>query len=158
MSAPKPDKHPQHAIRTGAAGVSYVESRMLTEGMIPCKPSIDVGYDIVCCFGDHKRRVQVKTTSSGEEGRSTTFCVKKNKSGISRAGRYLEAPSVSYLSDEFEAFVFVDLALSRCYVVPVEEINLSRHKISFDATSPWMEAWWVLREGKDANVGQDARP
>lgn len=148
MSAKRPDKHPQHAIRTGASGVSFVESRMLAEGMIPCKPSIDVGYDIVCCFGDKSRRVQVKTTCSGVEGKSTTFCVKKSKAGISRDGQYLNSPSVSYLDGEFEAFVFVDLAMSQCFVVPVEEIDLGRHKISFDATSPWLEAWWVLKDGK----------
>lgn len=154
MSAKRPDKHPQHAIRTGAAGVAFAESRMLAEGMIPCKPSIDVGYDIVCCFNDHKRRVQVKTTCVRRPGKSTTFCVKKHKAGISRDGKYLDSPSVSYTSSEFEAFVFVDLVTSRCFVVPVGEIDLGRHKISFDATSPWHEAWWVLRDGKEADERQ----
>lgn len=156
MSAKRPDKHPQQGIRTGAAGVSFVESRMLSEGIIPCKPSIDVGYDIVCCFGEKARRVQVKTTAcEPAEGRSAKFSVKKNRAGTSRGGKYLNSPAVSYSRGDFEVFVFVDLQNGRCFVVPADEIDLDRYKISFDTTSPWMEAWWVLKDGHER---QNPRP
>lgn len=46
----------------GELGAAIVSKRMIERNIVPCRPLIDVGYDIVAVAGEYIWRVQVKAT------------------------------------------------------------------------------------------------
>lgn len=131
----------------GAIGVAMVEAHMLDNKIVPCRPALDIGFDLASAFGPVMKRVQVKATQSATRTRndSTTFTIMRSKAGIVRNGKYLYAPAKSYADHEIDVFVFVHVDRGHFYVVPAEEIDLNRHKLSLTPASKWADAWWVLK-------------
>jgi hypothetical protein len=139
-------KWPQ-AQAVGAIGVAMAEAHMLDNKIVPCRPALDVGFDLASAFGPVMKRVQVKATQSGKRTRndSTTFHITRTKTGVARAGKYMHTPAQSYAADQIDAFVFVHVERGHFYVMPAAAIDLNRHKIALAPDSPWADAWWVLK-------------
>lgn len=131
----------------GAIGVAMVEAHMLDNKIVPCRPALDIGFDLASAFGPVLKRVQVKATQTAARTRnnSTTFNIMRSKTGMMRAGKYVHIPAKSYTDNEIDVFVFVHVDRGHFYVVPSAEIDLNRHKITFDPSSKWADAWWALK-------------
>lgn len=123
----------------GEVGRLLASAEMLINGISPSRPEDDHGYDIVSVFGSRVCRVQVKSVyeqmASPKSG-SYKFNVRRAKN---------KQRKEMYAEDEIDAFVFVSVATRAFWVMPVSEINLSSHKVSLSPTSPWHEAWHVLK-------------
>lgn len=131
----------------GAIGVAMVEAHMLDNKIVPCRPALDIGFDLAAAFGPTLKRVQVKATRSEKRTRndSTTFNIMRSKAGFMRGGRYVHIPAQAYADNEIDAFVFVHVDRGHFYVMPASEIDLNRHKIALAPDSKWTDAWWVLK-------------
>lgn len=131
----------------GAIGVAMAEAHMLDNKIVPCRPALDIGFDLAAAFGPVLKRVQVKATQSSKRTRndSTTFNITRTKSGFTRNGTYFPTPARAYDDNEIDAFVFVHIDRGHFYVMPASAIDLRRHKISLDPGSQWADAWWVLK-------------
>jgi hypothetical protein len=118
---------------------------MLIHGISPSRPEDDHGYDIVSVYGSKLCRVQVKTVYMQKPrpvALSETFSVRR------RAGCRRQRPddqNAQYEDGELDAFVFVSLVTRSFWVVPIDEIELSRHKMVFRTDSKWRNAWHVLK-------------
>jgi len=120
----------------GAIGVSVASKRMLANGLIPCRPDLDVGFDLVSAGRGGAFRLQVKTVLKGN-----TWSVRRRRFGLSRDGQYFGTAGRSYEPGDFEAFVFVRLEDDACHVVPAEVALKNSHKISLRDNSEWRDAW-----------------
>lgn len=131
----------------GAIGVAMAEAHMLDNKIVPCRPALDIGFDLAAAFGPVLKRVQVKATQSSKRTRndSTAFNILRAKAGFTRNGKYMHTPARAYDDHEIDAFVFVHINRGHFYIVPSSAIDLNRHKISLDPTSQWADAWWVLK-------------
>lgn len=136
-----------HALAIGAIGVSLVEAQMIDHKIIPCRPTIDIGFDLVSVFGSVLKRVQVKATQAENRTKndSTVFNVTRTRAGMTRNGKYMHTSPQSYREHAIDIFVFVHIERGHYYVVPASALNLSRHKISLSPTSEWSDAWHLLK-------------
>lgn len=131
----------------GATGVALVEAQLLEHKIVPCRPMLDIGFDLVTSFGSVMRRVQVKATriKSTTKNNSTTFNIQRAKVGMTRGGKYMHTESMAYTDHEIDVFVFVHIESADYYVIPAAEIDLKRHKISLNPSSQWAGAWDYLK-------------
>lgn len=132
----------------GAIGVAMVEAHMLNNKIVPCRPALDIGFDLASAFGPVMKRVQVKATQAAKRTRndSTTFNIMRSKAGMTRGGKYMHTPAKAYADNEIDVFVFVHVDRGHFYIVPADAIDLNRHKISLAPDSEWADAWWVLKQ------------
>lgn len=138
----------------GAIGVAMAEAHMLDHKIVPCRPALDVGFDLASAFGPVMKRVQVKATQSSKRTRndSTTFNIMRTKTGVWSAGKYMHTPAQAYDDNEIDAFVFVHVERGHFYIMPASAIDLNRHKIALAPDSQWADAWWVLKTLEDVRV------
>jgi hypothetical protein len=131
----------------GAAGVSLVTAQLLLNRVLPCTPMMDIGFDLVTAYGNLLKRAQIKATQMDENVKtsSTSFSVKRNKAGHVRNGTYMPTPARGYEIDEVDVFIFANIKHGHFYVIPAEEIDLKRYKLSLSPDSKWANAWWVLK-------------
>jgi hypothetical protein len=131
----------------GAAGVSLVTAQLLLNRVLPCMPIMDIGFDLVTAYGNLLKRAQIKATQMDENVKtsSTSFSVKRNKTGHVRNGTYISTPARGYDVDEVDVFIFANIKHGHFYVMPAEEIDLKRYKLSLSPDSKWANAWWVLK-------------
>jgi hypothetical protein len=131
----------------GAAGVSLVTAQLLLNRILPCTPMMDIGFDLVTAYGNLLKRAQIKATQTDENVKtsSTSFSVKRNKAGHVRNGTYMPTPARGYDVDEVDVFIFANIKHGHFYVIPAEEIDLKRYKLSLSPDSKWANAWWVLK-------------
>lgn len=131
----------------GAAGVALVEVQLLEHRIVPCRPTLDIGFDLVTSFGAVMKRVQVKATrvKSTTKNNSTTFNIQRAKVGVMRGGQYMHTASMAYTDHEIDIFIFVHIESGHYYVIPADEIDLRRHKIALNPSSPWANAWEYLK-------------
>jgi acyl-CoA thioesterase len=108
---------------------------------------MDIGFDLVTAYGNLLKRAQIKATQMDENIKtsSTSFSVKRNKAGHVRNGTYMPAPARGYEIDEVDVFIFANIKHGHFYVIPAEEIDLKRYKLSLSPDSKWANAWWVLK-------------
>lgn len=131
----------------GAAGVSLVTAQLLLHRILPCTPIMDIGFDLVTAYGNLLKRTQIKATQvdGNVKTSSTSFSVKRNKFGNVRNGTYTPTPARGYDVDEVDVFIFANIKHGHFYVMPADEIDLKRYKLSLSPDSKWADAWWVLK-------------
>lgn len=129
----------------GEVGRLLASAEMLINGISPSRPEDDHGYDIVSVYGSKLCRVQVKTVYIQKPrplALSETFPVRR------RAGCRRQRPddqNSQYADGELDAFVFVSLVTRSFWVMPIDEIELSKFKVSLRKDSQWHNAWHVLK-------------
>lgn len=112
---------------------------MLANGIVPCTPAVDVGFDLVAATGSAARRVQVKTVGRGKRWR-----ILRKRTGNTIDGSYLHSPQQSYQGNEFDFFVFVRIEDQACYVVPTSVALKNKTSVTLEDDSPWRGAWGAL--------------
>jgi hypothetical protein len=131
----------------GEAGVLLASSEMLRRGVLPCRPCVDVGYDIVACAGRKFHRVQVKSTQAADSltpSGSYRFNVCRRKAGSSRDGYYQAGGGKSYEEGDVDFFVFIHLPTNSLFVVPDSAIAHRKHRITLCQTSEFKDAWHLM--------------
>lgn len=133
-------------ICTGEAGVLLASTEMLKNDILPCRPAVDIGYDIVAAVNNRFYRLQVKTTQSkdSERERSYRFNVCRRKAGAFRDGYYKEIDAMQYEDGDVDFFVFVHLPSSSLFVVPAEVITDYRSHISLRPDCEYRDAWHLI--------------
>ena len=133
----------------GESGVLYASSEMLRNGILPCRPAVDIGYDIAGAVGHRFFRIQVKSTQSKDsfhKSGSYRFNVCRRKSGAFRDGYYQGVSAKHYTDGAIDFFVFVHLPSGSLFVVPADVIAGYKHHISLRPDSEYRNAWGLLRE------------
>lgn len=135
-----------NALAIGARGVSLVIAEMYEHQIVPCVPLMDIGYDLIAAHNNVLKRVQVKATKVEPESSNGlfTFSVRRRKNCRNQRPPN-STSSALYADNEIDTFIFVHTELRQFFIVPGDEIEYSRHKISFMLTSPWNDAWHVLK-------------
>lgn len=136
-------------ICTGEAGVLLASAEMLKNDILPCRPAVDAGYDIVACARNRFYRVQVKTTQSKDSSKSSLsyrFNVCRRKMGAFRDGYYKEVSALHYEEGDVDMFVFVHLPTSSVFVVPSAVIAEYKHHISLRPECEYRDAWHLFNE------------
>ena len=131
----------------GEAGVLLASSEMLRRDILPCRPCVDVGYDIVACAGRKFHRIQVKSTQAADSSTvagSYRFNVCRRKAGAFRDGYYKAVSGQAYEEGDVDFFVFVHLPTNSLFVVPSSVIAEYRHHISLRPTSEFKDAWHLM--------------
>lgn len=127
------------ATRTSRIAEIMAEAALLRQAIVPCRPAIDIGTDIVTHYGDVLKRVQIKgQATDGKNENTFTFSTCRNEA----AGRR------PYKLNEIDAFIFVHTEKARFFIVPAADIIASRRcTITFSPTTheDCEEAWWVLQ-------------
>lgn len=146
----KSEPFPDPSFR-GGAGVQYVAYELLRRGIAPAFPIVDFGYDLL---SDHQgciTRLQIKSQFTVEPDRRqsdiTRFQLRRSVPPFS-ALRKGPAQRKPYRAGQFDAMVFVSFARNFIFLVPVKEINLRAHWISFSSDSCWRDAWHILKRRK----------
>lgn len=124
---------------------------MLMRGIVPCRPAVDVGYDIVASAGGQFHRLQVKSTQSNESferSGSYRFNVCRRKSGAYRDGYYKAVKAVLYEESEVDFFVFVHIPTSSCFVVPSTVVVEYSAHISLRPGCEYENAWHLLKRNE----------
>jgi len=112
---------------------------MLEQGIIPCRPECDVGFDLVAIAGDYIWKVQVKSTSD----ESHKGCKDYLRFGSVRTkGQRYEPGLVDF-------FACVSLARGDMWIVPYE-FAMNRSTIGLPRGGAYYEAWNLFRRGTDA--------
>lgn len=129
----------------GARGVALAMAEMCSRNILPCTPFIDIGFDLISAYRHVLKRVQVKATSvhPSKNNGNFTFSVKRRKNW--RLDKKNAPGSRSYEDNEIDVFIFVHTTMQLFFVVPADEIDYQRHKISFSLDSQWRNAWNVLK-------------
>lgn len=139
-----------HSGQIGAAGVQLVAAQMLLNQITPCFPIWDGGYDLISEFQGVLKRVQVKATTTIEKKRkhlpTLRFSIYRRRSGTIESGSYLYRTKKVYTSGQFDVMVFVNFTRSKVFVVPATHIDFKGAYIYLPEDSPWLNAWWVLKE------------
>lgn len=140
----------------GAAGVQFVAAELLKQGLLPAFPLLDNGYDLISDHAGRINRLQIKTrladNSTLVNEKSCRFPILRRKAGLSTSAGYHARPTARYSADQFDAMVFVDFVYNRTFVMPAALIDFRKTSLTFRGDSPWLNAWWVLK-----NDAQTAR-
>ncbi len=136
-----------NSIAIGAEGVSLAIAKLLRHQIVPCIPIIDIGYDLVSGHQHIVKRIQVKATTTINMSAPdvTKFSLSKNKACSGRRGGSKLQKRRAYCPEDVDVFIFVHVRLKRFFVVPVAELDFSKHWISFNKRSRWSNAWDVLK-------------
>ena len=141
-----------HSGQIGAAGVQLVAAQMLLNKITPCFPIWDGGYDLISEFQGVLKRVQVKATTTVEARRkhlpTLRFSIYRRRSGTIESGSYLYRTKKAYTANQFDVMVFVNFNRNKVFVVPVRAVNFKSAYIYLHEDSPWVDAWWVLKESE----------
>lgn len=133
----------------GGAGVQYVAFEMLRRGIAPAFPIVDFGYDLL---SDHQgliQRLQIKSQFTVESDRKhrdmLRFQLRRRRpafTALARSNRTRRA----YTADQFDLMVFVNFVRHAVFLIPISQVNLKAHWISFPSDSPWRDAWHLLKK------------
>lgn len=114
------------------------EVALLRNAIVPCRPAIDIGVDLVTCCGGVLKRVQVKGQATNGKNEDTfTFSTCRCENGV----------RTPYKPGEIDAFIFVHTEKARFFIVPAATIIRSKRcTITFSPTvhDYWENAWCVL--------------
>lgn len=139
-----------HSGQIGAAGVQLVAAQMLLNQITPCFPIWDGGYDLISEFQGVLKRVQVKATTTIEQRRkhlsTLRFPIYRRRAGSMESGSYLYRTKKVYTQGQFDVMAFVNFARNKIFLVPSNHINFKNAYIYLPADSPWLNAWWALKE------------
>lgn len=136
-------------ICTGEAGVLLASAEMLKNDIMPCRPAVDAGYDLVASAKGKFFRVQVKATQAKDASKSAVsyrFNVCRRKSGAFRDGYYREVEALQYTEGEVDFFVFVHMPSSSLFVVPSSVIADYKHHISLRPDCEYRDAWHLIND------------
>lgn len=130
--------------------MQLVAAQMLLNQITPCFPIWDGGYDLISEYQGVLKRVQVKATTTVEKHRkhlsTLRFPILRRRAGTVDSGAYLYRTRKVYAHGQFDVMVFVNFARSKVFVVPSNEITFNHTYIYLTDDSPWLNAWWVLKE------------
>lgn len=122
-----------------------VISEMYDYQIVPCVPLIDVGYDLIGAYNNTLSRVQVKSTKTLAHPvtGAITFSTRRRKS--CKNSREANSPHNCYAKKEIDLFIFVHIPTHQFFIVPGDDIDYSRHKISFRPEDPRKNAWHLFQ-------------
>lgn len=139
-----------HSAQIGAAGVQVVAAQMLLRRITPCFPIWDGGYDLISEYQGVIKRLQVKASSSVEKRRkhlpTLRFSIYRARAGFSADGKYHRRKKKHYTPEQFDVMVFHSFVRNKTFIVPSNQIDFRRAYIYLPEDSPWLNAWWVLKE------------
>lgn len=127
------------SVRISRLAELMAEAELLRNHIVPCRPVIDIGTDVITHYGGVLKRVQVKgQATDGKNEHTFTFSTCRNEPDGKRP----------YKHNEIDAFIFVHTESARFFIVPAAGIIASgRCTITFSPTShpQWENAWRVLK-------------
>lgn len=132
----------------GAAAQMLATAGMICNDILPFSPVIDNGIDtLTSAYGTCFKRVQIRgERSCRNKGRYFSFSLirrkakKKDADGTYRAIRYRYNPR------DIDVFVFVHVVYMRFFIVPVEDIDLTKNRITLRPGDKWENAWHYLQQ------------
>lgn len=128
---------------SGERGVLLASAEMLRRKIIPCRPCIDVGYDILAEVRGRFYRVQVKTTTRTKSGHPQ-FSVCRRKGGFTRDGHYASSPPMKYEKGKIDFFCFLHSPTHSFYVVPYSAVSKLKRQITLRPDSKFRDAWHLM--------------
>lgn len=135
------------AIISGAIAEQLAKFELLHNEIMPCKPAVDIGYDIVTCHNAIMKRVQIKSQSSAStHTASLSFSTVRHKNSHGKVVKGRKIRPAHYAEDELDIFLFVHTVLRRFYAVPASEIGIGQTSITLPYDSEWANAWELFKQ------------
>lgn len=135
-----------------ARSVALLQYHLLSNGILPSTPVADIrGYDIITDYLGRLNRVQVR--AAGLKGNavppevepgSFTFSIIRNKKKR-KIGDQVVVERKHFHEEEVDAFIFIHVDYQRIYIVPVDQIDLTRTKYTVHTGGKWQNAYRVLK-------------
>ncbi len=134
-------------IAIGAAAQMLATAGMINNDILPCLPVIDTGIDtLTSVHGTCFKRVQIRgERSCRSRGERFSFSLLRRKSKKKDAGGVYRAVRHRFTPTDIDVFVFVHIVYMRFFIVPVEDIDLTKNRIVLYPGDKWENAWHYLQ-------------